>query len=59
VARAVPEVAAPGSSGQAGAPTIAGFAGTPAAAPLAGIGYWQIGHELSGETGRKGQINPA
>jgi hypothetical protein len=47
-------VAAPGSTGQTGAPTIAGFAGSPAAAPLAGIGYWQIGRELSGDAGRKG-----
>ena len=57
-ARAVPELAAPGSSGQAGAPTIAGFAGASAAAPLAGIGYWQIGRELNEEIGRKGQVDP-
>lgn len=57
-AGAGPELAAPGSTGQAGAPTIAGFAGAPAAAALAGIGYWQIGRETSEAPGRKGQVSP-
>jgi len=57
-AAGVPVEAGPGSTGPAGTPTIAGFAGTSAADPLAGIGYWQIGQDLSGDAGRKGQVTP-
>lgn len=55
---APPVVAAPGASGPAGAPSIAGFAGAPVTDPIAGVGYWQIGSEMSEAVGRKGQVDP-